>query len=470
MSRSIFQKLLFTYLTIVVLIVGVLAVMLTRFFNDFIFRQEQQQLLAAGREAAAGVLSCSAGRITRGELNQMVDALGAATGARLFIYQGDSARKLLSAEGGREAKEAPLLADAKRILAGETVIRKKHFSPGLNTYVVFVGMPVKSGGEVSGMVLLFSPIDQVNRTLFRVYGIIWGAALFALLAGGAVIYLTSRRLSRPVAEITEAAAALAQGDFDREIRASGDDEIGQLAASFDFMRKRLKNLEQARQEFIAAISHELRTPLTSIRGFIQAILDGIIPPEEQEKYLRLAGAESERLTRLVGDLLELARLRAGSIRLRRSPVDLLEVAGEAAAEFRLLAGRRKIAVEPHPGSGRVMVSGDRDRLRQILLNLISNAVKYTGEDGEIRIVISRQGGQVVLTVRDNGTGIPQEELQRIFEKFQRGSRAGDTSAGGSGLGLAIVKELAELHGGRVSARSEPGRGTEISVELPGAEA
>ncbi|MDK2881243.1 MAG: hypothetical protein PWQ99_1018 [Clostridia bacterium] len=466
MSRSIFQKLLFTYLTIVVLIVGVLAVMLTRFFNDFIFRQEQQQLLAAGREAAAGVLSCSEGRITRGELDQMVDALGAATGARLFIYQGDSAQKLLSAEGGREAKEAPLLADVKRILAGETVVRKKHFSPGLNTYVVFVGMPVKSGGEVSGMVLLFSPIDQVNRTLFRVYGIIWGAALFALLVGGVVIYLTSRRLSRPVVEITEAAAALAQGDFDREIMAAGDDEIGQLAASFDFMRKRLKNLERSRQEFIAAISHELRTPLTSIRGFIQAILDGIIPPEEQKKYLRLAGAESERLTRLVGDLLELARLRAGSIRLRRAPVDLLEVAGEAAAEFRLLAGRRKIAVEPPPGSGRVMVSGDRDRLRQILLNLLSNAVKYTGEDGEILVIISRQGGQVVLTVRDNGTGIPQEDLQRIFEKFQRGSRAGDASAGGSGLGLAIVKELAELHGGRVSAWSEPGRGTEISVELP----
>lgn len=470
MSRSIFQKLLFTYLTIVVLIVGVLAVMLTRFFNDFIFRQEQQQLLAAGREAAAGVVACSKGRITRDELDQMVDALGAAIGARLFIYQGENTQKLLSAEGGREAKEAPLLADVKRILAGETVVRKKHFSPGLNTYVVFVGMPVKSGGEVSGMVLLFSPIDQVNRTLFRVYGIIWGAALFALLVGGVVIYLTSRRLSRPVAEITEAAAALAQGDFDREIMAAGDDEIGQLAASFDFMRKRLKNLERSRQEFIATISHELRTPLTSIRGFIQAVLDGIIPQEEQEKYLRLAGAESERLTRLVGDLLELARLRAGSIRLRRAPVDLLEVAGEAAAEFRLLAGRRKIALEPHPGSGRVMVSGDRDRLRQILLNLLSNAVKYTGEDGEIQVIISRQDDRVVLTVRDNGTGIPQEDLQRIFEKFQRGSRAGDASAGGSGLGLAIVKELAELHGGRVSARSEPGKGTEISVELPGIEA
>lgn len=464
MSRSIFQRLLFTYLTIIILVIVVLAALLTQFFNHFYFYQKQQELLAAGKEASARVLDYDAARITRTELDQVVNSISTVSGTRIFIYQGEHTQKLLEAEGGSAAGESELLSDTRKILQGETVIRKKHFSPRLNTYVVFVGMPVRDGDDVTGMVLLFSPVDQVNRTLYRVYRIIWSTAVFASLAGGVVIYLTSRRISRPVVAMKEAAAALAAGDFSREIQATGTDEIGQLAASFEYMRNKLQDIEQLRREFLANISHELRTPLTSIKGFIQAILDGVIPQQEQKKYLQLASSESDRLTRLVCDLLELGRLQAGGIKLQYQPVNLLEVAQEVAASFRLLAGKREITVDPLPEDP-LIVPGDRDRIRQVLLNLLSNAVQYTDETGTIQILLHRESGQAVLTVQDNGKGIPKGELEKIFDKFHRVDRSRDTGTGGTGLGLAIVKELVELHKGQVFARST-GQGTAIVVKLP----
>lgn len=465
MSRSIFQRLLFTYLTIIILVIVVLAALLTQFFNHFYFYQKQQELLAAGKEVSARVLDYDAAKLTHPELDQVVNSISTISGTRIFIYQGEHTQKLLRTEGALAGGESDLLSDTREILQGEIVIRKKHFLPRLNTYVVFVGMPVKHGSDVTGMVLLFSPVDQVNRTLYRVYKIIWGTAIFALLAGGVIIYLTARRMSRPVIEMKEAAAALAAGDFSKEIQATGTDEIGQLATSFEYMRNKLRDAEQMRREFLANISHELRTPLTSIRGFIQAILDGVIPQEEQAKYLQLASFESDRLTRLVCDLLELGRLQAGGIKLQYQPVDLLKVAEEVAAGFRLLAGSRQITVDPLSNESQLIILGDHDRIRQVLVNLLSNAVQYTDEKGKIQILLHRENGKGVLTVQDNGKGIPEEELEKIFDKFHRVDRSRDTGTGGTGLGLAIVKELVELHKGQVFARNTE-QGTAIIVQLP----
>ena len=203
--------------------------------------------------------------------------------------------------------------------------------------------------------------------------------------------------------------------------------------------------------------------MTSIRGFIQAILEGVIPAEDQDKYLKIAREEVDRLTRLVQDLLDLARIKTGGIKLNKEPLDIGVLAREAASEFQLLAATKSITVETDEG---LVVSGDRDRIRQIIINLLSNAVKYTQPNGHIELSVQGEDGQAVLKVRDNGAGIPETELEYIFDKFHRVDKSRDTTTGGTGLGLAIVKELVELHKGSIAVWSEPGKGTEITIEFP----
>jgi signal transduction histidine kinase len=464
MNRSIFQKLLFSYLAVIILVIGVLAAFLTHFFNNFYFEQEQQALLDMGEQVIGQVLDCQTGKITAEQLADTVRIAGSTSGSRIFVLEGENIRNLQDPNlDAKVSEESDLLPDVRKILKGETVIKKKHYSSQLNAFVVFVGMPVITGDNVSGMVLLFTPVAKINTALNQVYRIIWGTALFAFLLGGLVIFLTSRRLSRPLTTMKEAAVAIAEGDYSKEIAATNCDELDQLIASFNYMRERIQQVEKMRQELLANVSHELRTPLTSIRGFIQAILEGVVPEGDQEKYLKIAREEVDRLTRLVQDLLDLARIKSGSISLNKEPLDIGELAIKVATEFRLIAAAKNITVETDDG---LVISGDRDRIRQVMINLLSNAVKYTEQNGQIQINVRREGGRAVLKVRDNGAGIPETELEHIFDKFHRVDKSRDAATGGTGLGLAIVKELVELHNGSAAAWSTPGKGTEITIELP----
>ncbi len=464
MNRSIFQKLLFSYLAVIILVIGVLAAFLTHFFNNFYFEQEQQALLDMGEQVIGQVLDCQTGKITAEQLADTVRIAGSTSGSRIFVLEGENIRNLQDPNlDAKVSEESDLLPDVRKILKGETVIKKKHYSSQLNAFVVFVGMPVITGDKVSGMVLLFTPVAKINTALNQVYRIIWGTALFAFLLGGLVIFLTSRRLSRPLTTMKEAAVAIAEGDYSKEIAATNCDELDQLIASFNYMRERIQQVEKMRQELLANVSHELRTPLTSIRGFIQAILEGVVPEGDQEKYLKIAREEVDRLTRLVQDLLDLARIKSGSISLNKEPLDIGELAIKVATEFRLIAAAKSITVETDEG---LVISGDRDRIRQVMINLLSNAVKYTEQNGQIQINVRRESGRAVLKVRDNGAGIPETELEHIFDKFHRVDKSRDAATGGTGLGLAIVKELVELHNGSAAAWSAPGKGTEITIELP----
>ena len=464
MNRSIFQKLLFSYLAVIILVIGVLAAFLTHFFNNFYFEQEQQALLDMGEQVIGQVLDCQTGKITAEQLADTVRIAGSTSGSRIFVLEGENIRNLQDPNlDAKVSEESDLLPDVRKILKGETVIKKKHYSSQLNAFVVFVGMPVITGDNVSGMVLLFTPVAKINTALNQVYRIIWGTALFAFLLGGLVIFLTSRHLSRPLTTMKEAAAAIAEGDYSKEIAATNCDELDQLIASFNYMRERIQQVEKMRQELLANVSHELRTPLTSIRGFIQAILEGVVPEGDQEKYLKIAREEVDRLTRLVQDLLDLARIKSGSISLNKEPLDIGELAIKVATEFRLIAAAKNITVETDDG---LVISGDRDRIRQVMINLLSNAVKYTEQNGQIQINVRRESGRAVLKVRDNGAGIPETELEHIFDKFHRVDKSRDAATGGTGLGLAIVKELVELHNGSAAAWSAPGKGTEITIELP----
>ena len=235
--------------------------------------------------------------------------------------------------------------------------------------------------------------------------------------------------------------------------------------------KRLKELDKMKSDFVSNVSHELRTPLTSIKGSVDNMLDGLTGPvnEKQVRYLARIKSNTDRLSRLINDLLDLSRIEAGRIDLQPANLPLATLAGEVAEHLRPLAAEKLIQVEvasPDPG---VTAWADRDKVTQVLMNLMSNAIKFTPSHGKVVITVQRNGeGWAEVSVRDTGPGIRPDEAGKIFDKFYQVAQAASQKSKGTGLGLAISKSLVEMHGGTIRVESEPERGSTFSFTLPAA--
>lgn len=287
-----------------------------------------------------------------------------------------------------------------------------------------------------------------------------GLALVVILAASLAL---ARRITRPLQQMEAATQAIAGGDFERRLAVAREDEIGRLSASIDRMAADLARLEAARREFIARISHDLRTPLTALKGFVVNLQDSA--PDEMQPALATMDQQADRLIGLVNDLLTLSRLQRGRLRLRRAALDLGDVARSAAALAQGKARRQGVAVElrigPKLGKAQSLpsVSGDADRLQQVILNLVDNALKATPAGGTVGVEVDARPGEVILSVIDEGHGLTAEEAARAFEPYFRGR------GGGAGLGLAIAREIVEAHGGRIWLKQRPEGGAEAGFAL-----
>lgn len=294
--------------------------------------------------------------------------------------------------------------------------------------------------------------DAVNRTLLATGVVVAG---LAVLVG----VLLARRATVPVRRLTAAAEAWSRGEREHRVSYSANDEFGAMAASFDRMADSIEDQERVRRVFAGDVAHELRTPLMILRGQVEAMQDGVV--ERDDATLASMHEEVDRLGRLVADLEVLASADAARFTLRTTAVDLRGLAGDVAGEFRALFPERTLLLETpdHP----VVVDGDAVRLRQVLGNLLANALRFTPEGGSVDLALSTSGSRAVLQVSDSGPGIPADELPRVFDRFFRGRQAANA---GSGIGLAVVRELVNAHGGSVRAANRPGGGAVFTVDLP----
>jgi signal transduction histidine kinase len=287
------------------------------------------------------------------------------------------------------------------------------------------------------------------------------AGLIALAASLLVGYLAASIFARRIRRLERAADRIASGDFSQPVVDSGRDELGQLAAAFERMRQRLAQLEHARREFIANASHELRTPLFSLAGFLELMTDEELDPRTQAEFMGTMREQVERLTKLATELLDLSRLDAGRLTVEREPLDLAALAETLAVEFRAVArsSGHRLSVQ---GDGSAEGLGDEERALQIGRILVENALVHTPPGTPVRVGTARRDGSVLLTVEDEGPGIPTEHAGQVFDRFYR---IEGSVASGSGLGLAIARELAELMGGSVELDAKEGR-TSFSLVLP----
>jgi signal transduction histidine kinase len=297
-------------------------------------------------------------------------------------------------------------------------------------------------------------VDLVRRRLLI-------AGLIALAAALLVGYLAASVFARRIRRLERAADRIAGGNFDEPVSDRGKDELGQLAATFERMRQRLAQLEHARREFIANASHELRTPLFSLSGFLELLADEQLDPKTRVEFMGTMREQVERLTKLATDLLDLSRLDAGRITVEREVVDLAALADSLVDEFRAVAtsSGHDLAVD---GDGEATALGDEERALQIGRILVENALVHTPAGTPVRLRTARRNGAVLLTVEDEGPGIPAEHAGQVFDRFYR---IEGSVASGSGLGLAIARELAELMGGSVELHLIPGR-TIFALVLP----
>jgi signal transduction histidine kinase len=311
--------------------------------------------------------------------------------------------------------------------------------------------------EIYTLADALSTVELVERQLLLATAF---ALVFALVLGLTAAGMFANRLRR----LETAAERIASGDFDVPIVDRGDDEVGQLAATFDRMRVQLAQLDNARKEFVANASHELRTPIFTLGGFIELLTDEDMDDETRSEFLLTMQGQIERLTKLSTDLLDLSRVDAGQLSVAAESVDLDEVARALGEEFEHLAAatEHELAIEP---DGETWAVADEGRVLQIGRALVMNALVHTPGGSRISIRASRRGGRAELAVEDDGPGIPAAQREAVFERFYRVEGG---KASGSGLGLAIARELARLMGGSVRLESVPGR-TVVTLDVPGDE-
>jgi signal transduction histidine kinase len=311
------------------------------------------------------------------------------------------------------------------------------------------------------VLLLTAPLHDILANIHLVRRRLLIAGIIALVAAVAVGYGAASMFARRLRRLERAAERIASGDFGEPVTDRGSDEVGQLAAAFDRMRLRLAGLERARRDFIANASHELRTPIFSLGGFLELLENEDLDAETQREFLARMREQTDRLTKLATDLLDLSRIDAGRVHVEAEPVDLAVLARTLADEFHAVALARDHSLEVVDRAAPPVV-GDESRSLQIGRVLVENALVHTPPGTSVRISTARRDSTAVLTVEDDGPGIAPEDVERVFDRF---SRIDGSTASGSGLGLAIARELAELMGGRIELHVAPG-GTIFGLVLP----
>ena len=288
------------------------------------------------------------------------------------------------------------------------------------------------------------------------------AAVIAL----AIVQILARGMTSPLREMAVAASAMARGDYDRRVRATSSDEVGELARAFNAMAAELAGVERMRRDLVANVSHELRTPIGALRARLENLVDGVelVTPQAMAEML----AQVERLGSLVEQLLDLSKLESGAVPLELTTVPARSLLDRLASDWREPAGERDVMLLTSTAPPDLEVGVDEQRMGQVLSNLVGNAVRHSPEGGKVRVDVTARPGRLRIAVSDQGPGIATDEIERVFERFYRSDRARSADRGGAGLGLAIARWIVELHGGTIHAERREPHGSHMVVTLPAA--
>lgn len=330
--------------------------------------------------------------------------------------------------------------------------------------MMVVGYPI-STGSLAGIFMCRS-LPEIELSLHEMYRSGLVSLLLAFTVSILVSIVTARRMTEPMMEMNKAAKVIASGNFEQRVEIYSEDELGQLAESFNHMAESLQNTETTRRNFIANISHDLRSPLTSIQGFLTAMLDGTIPKEKQDHYLQIVLEETQRLSRLAEGVVEMSRAQSTKIILEETDFDINELIRENSAILEPQMQEKNISLQVSLAEKVSMVRADRDKISRVIRNLLGNAVKFSHPDGVIEVETTLSGkNKILVSVQDHGVGISEEDQKYIFDRFYKADATRNQDKTGMGLGLSIVREFLQAHGETIGVKSKEGEGSKFVFSL-----
>ena len=469
MQKSIFRRYLSITMMIVILSFVMLGSVMMIFFSRY-WRSEKKELLT---QNAASISGIAAGFLERqdsmpaGIMQGFLESFSSSIDADIFITDLDGNILLGRFSGGERTEAAVVPLDVVQAAAAGRYEGTGDFGLYAGRYLI-IGVPLTAGesGGCVGAVFAATSVKSVREYQWELFKIFLVASAAALLVTFCLVGVFAYRQVKPLRQMSAAARSFGAGDFSVRVPVTSADELGQLAVSFNNMANSLSISEGTRRSFIANVSHELKTPMTTIAGFIDGILDGTIPAQEQEKYLSIVSSEVKRLSRLVRSMLDLSRIDNGEMKLNPVNFDVTNTIVTTLLTFEQSIDERNIEIRGLEDIAPQTVYGDPDLLHQVVYNLVENAVKFTNPGGYIRVQVTDGIDRTTVAIENSGRGIPPEELPRVFERFYKTDQSRSQDKNGMGLGLYIVKMILKLHGGDISVTSAAGEFCRFTFYVP----
>lgn len=450
--------------------------------GDYLFDDRMRQDRANTNKLAEEVVPLYLASQTI-ELQQELEAASADLGGRLLVLdasgkvQADSLRqrngsRMAIAEvadilslGQTSAYGVHTLKEAEQA-ASFSLIRLLQPFDGSAEWVAYCASALVDQNRTVGVLLYSSPIQDMMERVFNLQDRMVLYFLIAAFVAMVIALVFSRIISRPIISLTRSIQRMGRGDFSVRVPVKGSGELRRLSETFNTMSEKLEMLDQSRNQFVSNASHELKTPLATMKILLESIIyQPDMDREMRSEFLTDINKEIDRLNMVISDLLTLVSMDSKTMRLNRTSFSLSQLVSDTAARLKLMTDKRNQDLKLQLND-RCDMYADSAKLTQVIYNLMENASKYTQEGGTIRVRLIRSGRDAILTVSDNGPGIPKEDQAHIFDRFYRVDKARSRDTGGTGLGLSIVHQMVLMHGGTVSVDSEEGNGSTFTVELP----
>ncbi len=476
MGKTLFAKIFSVTVLIIFVSTALTSALMFTQLGNYLMESQNGEIAEMAEHIAemTGHIMYDEDETTRWLFNQYLSNQSRNESCSIMILDTRGQVVLSAGSHGYETENGTAKIDERyieRALSGESVrevvTQKKRGGYITDSIIALEPVSVEQGGDdaVWGAVAVCKAMPQVREgrnALMRMFIASQGAAvLLAFLLS----YIVAKRISRPISKLNAAAKAVAAGDFTKKVSAEPYGELGELIASFNYMTDALKEIDDSRSSFVSNVSHELRTPMTIISGFVEGILDGTIAEEDRVKYLNIVLSETQRLSRLVSDLLETSRLESGKAKLVMKPFDINELLRKGIISYEQAITDKKIDVEAEFMYDQIYVNGAEDSIYRVIMNLLDNAVKFTPEGGVIRIKSALRGQKAEISVENTGEGISEKDIARIWERFYKTDKSRGMDKNGVGLGLYLVKTIINQHGNRIWAESREGEYTRFTFTL-----
>lgn len=398
-------------------------------------------------------------------VKKQLDALDTYLSATIWIIN-PSGRMILDSSAPVDVENEVLIEDFDPTVTAGSYYTVGTFFDTFDEQMLSVFAPITSNFKVKGYVVIHMPMSTIQASCNSLLNISYIMLVILFLLSLIILIFFTEMVYLPLRKITEATEQYASGNMHYEFQVDSEDEIGYLAATLSYMASEIARSEDDQKKFVANVSHDFRSPLTSIRGYLEAMLDGTIAPEMYEKYLTIVLNETERLTKLTNGLLTLNNLNTRGMLLDRTDFDLNGIIRNTAASFEGTCKNKQLGIELVLTGDAMYVNADMGKIQQVFYNLLDNAIKFSHHDSVIRIETNEKSNKVFVSVKDSGIGIPKDDLKLIWDRFYKSDASRGKDKKGTGLGLSITREIIQAHGEHINVISTEGVGSEFIFSLP----